>query len=52
MVTVGRTLLRTFAGGGASVHRGDTPGPVRTLLIAAWVRHLCGEDVATCAQFA
>ena len=52
VVPVGRTPRRTLTGGGAPVDRGDTPGPVRTLHITAWVRHLCREDVATRAQFA
>jgi len=52
VVSVGRTTRRTLTAGGAPVDRGDTPGPVRTLHITAWVRHLCGEDVATRAQFA
>jgi len=52
VVAVGRTPHRTLTGGGTAVDRGDTPGSVRTLHITAWVRHLCGEDVATRAQFA
>ena len=52
VVAVDRTPRRTLTVGGASVYRGDTPGPVLTLHITAGVRHLCGEDVATCAQFA
>jgi hypothetical protein len=51
VVSIGRTARRTFTGGRESVDRGATPRPVWTLLIAAWILHLCGEDVATCAQF-
>ena len=51
VVSIRRTPRRTFTGGRESVNRGDAPRPVRTLLVTAWIPHLCGEDVATCAQF-
>jgi len=52
VVPVGWTPRGALTRASAPVDRGDTPRPIRTLLIAARVYHLCGEDVATCTQFA